>query len=275
MTRRDRPTLKKFFADGELPTGDHFADLVDSTVNQVDDGFDKTKEDGLKLAPIEPSTRLMSLYPESLDGGGRWAVGYAANGRDLEIQWVDDAPDATREHPVLTLRPPVEAAREQSSSDGDAPMPPLLAADVHGFVRAPGRLGVAALADRPTVEADGKWKPITPFMGGCNALELIAGFGKKGSGRYALVHAFALNAYNPTGVLGNFLWRKKRIRCQHAYYGTRSDKLQLRWFTNEERARSYRLEIRSRCAIEGVSIQHFVTHLWSDPLMTGSDGTGD
>ena len=36
MSKRDRPTLRKFFRDGALPTSEHYGDLIDSMVNRID-----------------------------------------------------------------------------------------------------------------------------------------------------------------------------------------------------------------------------------------------
>ncbi|MCY4180867.1 MAG: hypothetical protein OXD48_11460, partial [Litoreibacter sp.] len=62
MSKRDRTTLKSFFSNGALPTAKEYRDLIDSSVNQVEDGFDKTEKDGLKLFSVGGSLRVMSLY---------------------------------------------------------------------------------------------------------------------------------------------------------------------------------------------------------------------
>lgn len=62
MTKQDRPTLKSFFRNGALPTAEHYRDLIDSSVNQVEDGFSKTVPDGLRLHSAGSSLRVLSLY---------------------------------------------------------------------------------------------------------------------------------------------------------------------------------------------------------------------
>jgi hypothetical protein len=93
--------------------------------------------------------------------------------------------------------------------------------------------------------------------------------GRKTNGRYALIHAVALNAYNPQGPIFNFLNLKKHIRPQHAYYRSRSDKLRLRWKSGEGHA--YSLQIKSNSDYgEGIQIRYYLTRLWFDEDMSGS-----
>ena len=62
MSKRDRTTLKAFFQDGALPTATEYEDLIESCVNQIDDGYDKDDKLGLKLNSIGDSRTLMSFY---------------------------------------------------------------------------------------------------------------------------------------------------------------------------------------------------------------------
>ena len=49
MARKDRKTLEAKFKNGRMPSEVAFADLIDSTLNLIDDGFEKTAEEGLKI----------------------------------------------------------------------------------------------------------------------------------------------------------------------------------------------------------------------------------
>ena len=111
----------------------------------------------------------------------------------------------------------------------------------------------------------------------------MAGTGNKGTGKYALLKATALNTFNPTGWWFNFLNHKKRIRVQQAYYLARSSKLELRWQTLPEH--KYCLQLRSRTDLgPDIRISYFLTQLWFDELMsqcwqaidqTGASGGGN
>ena len=76
MSKRDRPTLKKFFRDGALPTSEHYGDLVDSMVNRIDDGFDKTDREGLRIASLGSSPMLMSFYNGAGAAEPVWTIGH-------------------------------------------------------------------------------------------------------------------------------------------------------------------------------------------------------
>ena len=263
MSRRNRSTLKHFFREGALPTADEFGDLIDSTVNQIDEGFDRSAEDGLKIASLDVYDSLVSFYRGSVDADALWSIGY--DGEQDRLLFKKLGPDGKRST-VLALSP--------DGRLGVNVREPAFALDVGGAVRSEGRLG-ASDARRPAM-ADGEWHDITGELTGCQALEIMAGAGKQKSGRYALMHATALNTFNPSGLFGNFLYRKKRIRCQHAYYSARGNRLQLRWLGTD---RTYRLQLRTRCDYAGkneeaIRIQYHITRLWFDSAMKGSWSQG-
>src|SRR5690554_7674564 len=58
----DREQLKKFFKNGMLPTENHFAILIDSMFNKVDDGISKNDIDGLMVFPAGDQQKLLSFY---------------------------------------------------------------------------------------------------------------------------------------------------------------------------------------------------------------------
>ena len=61
MAKQNRETLKRFFGVGKLPTEEHFADLVDSSLNIIDEGFDKTDEFGFEITPQKGSDDTENL----------------------------------------------------------------------------------------------------------------------------------------------------------------------------------------------------------------------
>ena len=252
MAKRRRSTLKHFFRQGALPSAEQFGDFIDSTVNQVDDGFDKTPEHGFEISSLGTHDSLISFFRESRSERALWTIGYDEQRDKLLFKKLDQS---ERPHTVLALSPDGKVGINRKD--------PEQVLDVAGAVRSEGRIGVAP--DERTVLADGKWHDITEPLTGCHALEIIAGVGKQKTGRYALMHAIALNAYNPTGLFFNFFKRKNRINCQHAYYSARGNKLQLRWAGP---GREYRLQLRSRCNYgEGVYVRYYVTKLWFDAGM--------
>jgi DNA-binding transcriptional regulator YhcF (GntR family) len=50
MDKKNRETLKNYFKKGSLPSEKEFANLIDSMLNTIDDGFEKTEDEGLKIS---------------------------------------------------------------------------------------------------------------------------------------------------------------------------------------------------------------------------------
>ena len=79
MTRRNRNTLKHYFQNGSVPTQDQFEDLVDSALNIIDEGFDKTISDGLIISQLGESGRSVSFFKENLAGKPLFFIRMDAN----------------------------------------------------------------------------------------------------------------------------------------------------------------------------------------------------
>ena len=65
MAKKNRRTLKRFFSEGSLPTEDQFGDLIDSSLNTIDEGLDKTPQNGLELSLVGDHDRLISFFRTS------------------------------------------------------------------------------------------------------------------------------------------------------------------------------------------------------------------
>ncbi|MFK7887704.1 MAG: hypothetical protein AB8G16_12670 [Gammaproteobacteria bacterium] len=281
---RGRQSLKKSFAPGALITGAQFQGLIDSTFNMNVEGFNVSPEYGFEVSTQGASTGLflflqeqqVTTANESSLGQPVWSMQFnadRASGDDLHIVPMATALAADQLSLGLALRP--------SGKLGVRTMSPACEVDVHGTMRSSERVGDVHTADpaqdeEATACADGRWHTITPALTGCQSLEVVAGVGRRGSGRYALLHAVASNAYNPIGFFFNFFGWKNRIACQHAYYRSRLDKLALRW---TGRNRRYFLQIRSNsdygagASGEPVKITYHITSLWTDPRMLQSRPT--
>ena len=57
-----REDLKEHFKNGKVPTENHFAYLIDSTINKQEDGFSKDEENGMLVKALGASQRLVSFY---------------------------------------------------------------------------------------------------------------------------------------------------------------------------------------------------------------------
>jgi hypothetical protein len=276
----------------------HFRDLIESTLNMLDEGFDKTDADGLQIRARVDEFGLLSFYRAQDRDAPVWSVAFGALRRDQlvfrhgSVMAKDDPP------PLLTLDPGQDPAAKSGASQSSRPdarqaldaidagaklgintAAPRTRLDVGGTIRAEGRLG---REPEQTLYANGHWQPITGRLTGCQALEVTAGVGYRDHGRFALLHAVALNTYNP-GWLSDLFNRKKPIRQQQACYKERCDRLQLRWCPIKDQDGCYELQIRSHCdylarerakgaigAEKEVRIRVFLTQLWFDEAMVDS-----
>lgn len=294
MTQANRDTLLRHFQAGSRPTADHFAELIHSTLNIVEDGIYKTKVDGLQVRALPNARGLLSFYRPQSTEDADWSMVFGEKESQLVFR-AGTAAEANRSVPLVTL----DSARRAADPPHGAPGPagrvgigtqtprPETRLDVDGAIGMRGRLGSAA--DVPAViVANGKFQPITPPLLGCNAFEVMAGVGQPdGEGRFSLLHAIAMNVHNPSRW-NDWFGRKNRIQQQRAWYERRCDRLELAWIGGHGKGQEYQLAIRTHCdyqverrrasskagremaAAEEVRIQVHVTRLWFDPGMLGS-----
>jgi len=241
MSIQDRNTLKGFFRKGQMPLESHFHDFIDSSLNKVDDGLSKNAEDGLMLAPSGASQKMMSFYKNIQDRSSLWSLCLNKGNSNLSFSDYIGNPVLT-----LTLNGNVGIGKED----------PQYSLDVNGTVGMQGRVGTHK---QGTIPADGKWHPILENLNGVNAFEIMAGIGKKKTGKYALIHAVAMSTYGKSD---------DRIHIRQARYGSWRNKIQIRWGGDTFK---YFLEMRTRSDYEGpFVVQYFISQLWQDIFMDGS-----
>lgn len=281
MNRRNRETLRSYFGAGEMPTSEHFGELIDSMLNMSDEGFAKSAENGLEVSTPVGYDALVSFYRDQSAKSVRWSMSYG--GENDQLQFHAGGVRASRgKAPVLGLQW-AAAATGGGGGGGGASLPrdaqarvgintanPRHTLEVAGVVGSEGRTGTSPTAPAETLLADGNWHDLTGTLDGCRGFEVVAGVGQRGSGRFAMMHAIAMNTYNPPAGWLDILLRRNRIRCQHAWFGKRCDRLELRWSGSHGSHAAYRLQIRSRCDYgPNVRIQAHLTQLWFDETMKG------
>jgi len=272
MAKQNRETLKRFFSAGKLPTEEHFADLVDSSLNIIDEGFDKTEEFGFEITPqkgTDDSENLISFFRKLTDKLPSWSISYHAKYEALQFIHTNAATNERKT--VLSLdkdgKIKICAAEfnEQEFVDSEFGTNPVKL-DVGGAIRAPARLGVGLNAES-SVPANGEYQPITEKLQGIQALEVVAKVELREEKRFAIVHAIALNAYNPPWRVLNFWNRSRRIKLHQSYHSGPRDRLKLRWEAVKDEdnpgVAQYRLCVKSAFRYPGdAKIEYHVTKLW-------------
>ncbi|MEO9651733.1 MAG: hypothetical protein ABJ360_18260 [Roseobacter sp.] len=276
MTKQDRATLKSFFRSGALPDAEDFRDLIDSSVNQVDDGFNKTDADGLRLNSVGSSLRVASFYQGLGTPKPSWVIEHGDDTAGaLHIR--PDQGKAALEIPAGGSAPEDEDSLTQAgmtlTRDGRMGVnqeDPAWRLDVGGVARMQGRIG-ATSHKIPSVRADGKWHDITQALTGCQAFEVMAGTGSDPrKGRYSMVHAIAMNAFHPRNPVLNWLFRRRAIKTQTAMYGSYADRIKLRWVPDAQQ-HHFRLQLRTNANFgEGKVVRYYLTQLWFDSLMASA-----
>lgn len=256
MAEQSRDTLYNLFAEGNLPGTGDFVDLIDSMLNMRDEGFRKTPEHGVEVATPVGYDSLLSLYREQTRGAPLWTVAHGARHEQLCFRHgAAGGPDAPG--PLLVLDGRARVGINTTDPQHDL--------HVAGVLASEARVGSWPTQAEDPIVADGHWHPLTGPLRGCQAIEVLAGASRPGEGRHALLRAVAMNTHNPALGWWALLSRKKHIRCQHAWYGRRCDRLELAWDGTHGRQAEYRLMIRSRCDYgEGVPIRVQMTRLWAD-----------
>jgi len=245
-----RAELKKFFRNGQVPTENHFAYLIDSAVIQLDDGISKDEENGHVIAPIGSSEKLITFY-KNMD---RLEPFFYVE-KDLQdspsLKFLSGTAGAnSQEEASLFLH---QDGRLGVGKRSQA----KIKLDVNGFSASKGRIGTY---ESGIIQANGKWHPIVEGLDNCQALEIVARTGKKGTGKFSIMHAIALSAYGRSNC---------KIRKTCAYFGLFWNQLSLRWTGDTH---NYSLELRSnRNFGNDVNIYYNVGKLWDDELLLPDD----
>ena len=281
MAKQNRETLKRFFSAGKLPSEEHFADLIDSSLNVTDEGFSKSEDFGFEVTPQKPDEEtgnLISFFRKLTDNLPSWSISYY--GKEEALQFIHTNPAGTEHNTVLSLNKEGKVSISEPGVNSDNSLEDSTNSDdiklsIGGAIRAPARIGVG-IDQKSCVPADGMFHPITEILFGVQALEIVAKVEKRDSNRFAIMHAIALNACDPPRRLLNFLNRRNRIRVHQSYFSSPRDRLKLRWEPvkddDDPGVSKYRLCIKSAFKFpEEIKIDYHVTKLWCNEVGSNQD----
>ena len=237
----NRETLYELFKNGKRPAEQDFRDLIFSMVNKLDDGISKDFDHGLELAPQGNSAeQLLSFFHRIDDSEPAWSLGLSSKeeGGGLSIK------NGATEESTMYI--------DTEGKVGIGTTYPKTTLDVQGTLSVKSIKGNYAAG---TIAADGKWHTLITDLEGCNMFNVVAcANGKQGEGKYALMHAVAINAY--AGKKGTF------IKKQNWYGWQWWRKLQIRWTGNPF---SYHLQLRTQSNYgEDAPINYYITQLWEN-----------
>lgn len=206
MAKTNRKTLKEYFGKGKKPDHTQFVDLIDSMLNVVDDGFNKSAERGMLLSPLNDDGAVMEIRRNILDGVPAWIISLGKE-RELHIHRGED------EKALVTL------CADGTIRMGDNGKVKL---QVNGSVQADSFVGGHMQGKVP---ANGLWHDIGGMEYGCLAYHIVAACGLKWKGKYAIADVTAMNCFG----------QHPRIWNRRSWFGTRCNKIQFRWRRGEGR----------------------------------------
>ena len=244
MAILNRLTLKNFFKKGSKPSEMNFSDLIDSTVNKLDDGYAKDAEAGLQLSPVGSSKNLIGFYKNIIDREPNWSVTLDSDDRNKGLGIFSKGKD----NPIFFL--------SNNFCVGLGTNTPQHMLDVDGTVSMSGRVGNYIQGE---TLADGNWHPVITGLKGCVGFEIMARVGaSSGRGKYAIAHILALRAFG--GSNG-------KITINQSYYGLFLNKIKARWVGD---VNDFSLELKTMTHYGlnedklPFNIHFQVTKLWDD-----------
>ncbi|MGY0035700.1 hypothetical protein [Pedobacter sp. NJ-S-72] len=154
-------------------------------LNKSDDGFEKDNENGLILTSSKVSTKLITLFKSADDVNPFFFIEKDEQEiAGLRFSPADDLSNNPKEKTSFFFHANGSLGIGKRSNKD-------YGLDVNGFAAMEGRVGTFV---QGKIAANGKWHTIIDGLDNCQAFEIIARTGRKRSGKFAILHAYALSA---------------------------------------------------------------------------------
>ncbi|MFZ6010886.1 MAG: hypothetical protein ACOYXT_11130 [Bacteroidota bacterium] len=256
MPAQSREQLKKYFRNGNLAREEYFADLIDSTVNKVNDQLDITPTGGWNLVAASVSKRFISFFRNN-DQLHQQAPSFffqqITEEKGGEGFSLSSATGNGASKSLLYVKKEKSAGGATAGKIGINTSQPTVELDVNGSVGMKARVGryMDPTVNPSSLVADGKWHKVMMGLKGLNAFEILAGTAGNGK-QFSMVYTVAMNTSGRNGVV------KPIQQVRSGWF----DRMQLRWAKSSDG--TYSLEVRTaRKYANKPLIQVRITKLWN------------
>lgn len=214
MAILSRKALQASFAEGDFLTSGHFEHLIDSTVNKVDDAWERLAAKGWVIQPLKNQEAVLTLQRCAVKAAYTWRLKQEGEQTNLYL-YVKDK---------LVYRINSEGQIGFGAENTNTRL------SVSGGVSFDYRQGAWAQGE---IHADGTWHRISPVLNDMHVLEVVASVrGAKATGQYALFQGVAMTCFG-----------KNKIRGAEVCYNGKKHRIEARW--NNDPA-GVVLELRTR-----------------------------
>ena len=254
MALKNKETLKNYFKKGGVVGEKHFVDLIDSSMNIIDDGISINPKDGLRINPTGIFSTLISFFKKKSQKNPDFTINTNLN--DLEGLSLNNGNQKT----LIKIK--------SDSKIGINTDKPKFELDVNGTLGIRSRVGTFSIG---SALADGNWHKILEKLDGISAFEVIAyASGSVNSGYYSISHVIALSTF------GGSKSRSKIKNYQNSnwngFFGNIFNKkiIKFRWSGS---LHNYNLEIKTsgNWNINPETNQHYKINYSITNLMNESD----
>lgn len=229
MAKLNRKTLKNYFKSGERPSQQAFSDLIDSSVNILDDDFSNVRDTALKVTGNNERRTAISIYTQPDDKEAAWNILISKDG-ELRCSAAGD-----KNNLILSPEGDVVLDSEKIYLQGKSILQ--------------GKAG--------NCPADGRWHYVSAEYASVNMYEITAVY-SAGGNRYTTILKACASHCNG---------RKRIVNRMRPFSFFWQNKLKVKWVKIKNKkggAVILRLAIRTRYFNKNGTIQYRIRQTWQN-----------